>query len=133
MGSPTIPTPRKHGQRGPAHVPTAQRRIKVRRLAGYGVPQPDIARLIDTDPETLRRHYREDLDLGVAEANAKVGGWLLRRANKDSNPAAAIFWAKARMGWSDFSAEWRAMQVQQEQMQAELAALRAAKDGKAQE
>lgn len=127
MANPTIPTPRKSGQRGPAHQPTPELRLKVKSLAGYGLPQADIARLIDTDPETLRKHYRDDLDTGLAQASAGVAGSLYSMATRGKVPAAAIYWTKARMGWSEFSAEFREMQKRQEEMLAELAALRAGK------
>ena len=29
------------------------------------------------DPKTLRKHYREELDLGEAKANAQVAGYSL--------------------------------------------------------
>jgi ParB-like chromosome segregation protein Spo0J len=47
-------------------------REKVRHLAGIGVRQDDIAKIIGCAPKTLRKRCREDLDCGVAEANALV-------------------------------------------------------------
>src|SRR5947209_1206373 len=47
-------------------------REKVRHLAGVGVRQDDIARIIGCAPKTLRKRCRDDLDRGVAEANAVV-------------------------------------------------------------
>ena len=49
-------------------------RKKVRHLAGVGVRQDDIARLVGCAPKTLRKRCRDDLDRGVAEANAVVSG-----------------------------------------------------------
>jgi hypothetical protein len=45
-------------------------REKVRHLAGVGVRQDDIARIIGCAPKMLRKQCRDDLDRGVAEANA---------------------------------------------------------------
>jgi hypothetical protein len=47
-------------------------REKVRHLAGVGVRQDDIAKIIGCAPKTLRKRCRDDLDRGVAEANAMV-------------------------------------------------------------
>lgn len=123
MGKPTIPTPRKRGQHGPAYVPTDMLRAKVRAMAGYGIPQPDIARMIDTDHETLRRHYRDELDLGVTQANVRVAAFLHGAATEDS-VSAAIYWTKARMGWSDNAAQ-RELDAKLETVLQQIAALRA--------
>src|SRR5580700_10020549 len=55
-------------------------REKVRHLAGVGVRQDDIAKIIGCAPKTLRKRCREDLDRGVAEANAMVAGYLFANA-----------------------------------------------------
>jgi hypothetical protein len=70
-------------------------RERVRYLAGVGVPQDDIAKIIDCAPKTLRKRFRDDLDRGVAEANATMCGYLFASA-KAGNIAAIIFWVKTR-------------------------------------
>jgi hypothetical protein len=55
-------------------------REKVRHLAGIGVPQDDIATIVGCAPKTLRKRCRDDLDRGVAEANALVSGYLFAAA-----------------------------------------------------
>jgi len=55
-------------------------REKVRHLAGVGVRQDDIAKIIGCAPKTLRKRCRDDLDRGVAEANAMVSGYLFANA-----------------------------------------------------
>src|SRR6266404_7540920 len=53
-------------------------REKVRHLAGLGVPQDDIAKNVSCAPKTLRKRFRNELDRGVAEANATISGlrWI---------------------------------------------------------
>src|SRR5439155_12902099 len=51
-------------------------REKVRHLAGLGVPQDDIAKIVGCAPKTLRKRFRDELDRGVAEANATISGFL---------------------------------------------------------
>jgi hypothetical protein len=69
-------------------------REKVRHLAGVGIRQDDIARIIGCAPKTLRKRCRDDLDRGVAEANAVVSGSLFAAA-KGGNVTAQIFWLGA--------------------------------------
>jgi hypothetical protein len=75
-------------------------REKVRHLAGVGVRQDDIAKIIGCAPKTLRKRCREDLDRGVAEANAMVSGYLFAAA-KGGNVTAQIFWLKTRAHWRE--------------------------------
>ena len=75
-------------------------REKVRHLAGIGVRQDDIAKIIGCAPKTLRKRCREDLDCGAAEANALVSGYLFANA-KAGNVAAQIFWLKTRAHWRE--------------------------------
>ena len=75
-------------------------REKVRHLAGVGVRQDDIARIIGCAPKTLRKRCRDDLDRGVAEANAMVSGYLFAAA-KAGNVTAQIFWLKSRAHWHE--------------------------------
>jgi hypothetical protein len=78
-------------------------REKVRHLAGVGVRQDDIARIIGCAPKTLRKRCRDDLDRGVAEANAVVSGSLFANA-KAGNVVAQIFWLKTRAQWRENAA-----------------------------
>lgn len=82
------------------HAPDDDQRSKVEMLAAVGVPQEDIARLIDIDSKTLRLRYRDELDMGTAKANAQVAQCLYRRAI-GGDLGAMIFWLKARAGWRE--------------------------------
>jgi hypothetical protein len=62
--------------------------------------QDDIAKIIGCAPKTLRKRCRDDLDSGVAEANALVSGYLFANA-KAGNVAAQIFWLKTRARWRE--------------------------------
>ena len=73
----------------------------VRGLSGFGVPHDDIALIVACSPPTLRKRFRRELDLGNAEANAKVAQTLFQQATSGTNTAAMIFWLKARAGWRE--------------------------------
>ena len=75
-------------------------REKVRHLAGVGVRQDDIAKIIGCAPKTLRKRFRDDLDRGTAEAIATVAGYLFANA-KAGNVTAQIFILKTRAGWRE--------------------------------
>lgn len=91
--------------RGKKHEPTPKERHLVETMAGFGIPEVDIARVIGIDPKTLRAHYRDELDTGHIKANLKVAQNLFRIANGTGREAvtAAIFWLKTRAGWSEYS------------------------------
>jgi len=81
--------------------PTAEQRRLARGMSGLGLPQEQIALLLEVDPKTLRKHFREDLDRGMAEANVKIAQSLFNMATTGGSVAAAIFWLKARAGWRE--------------------------------
>jgi len=89
----------------PSHKADPQTRRQVEAMAGYGVPEADIAGVIGVDPKTLRKHYRQELDHGHVKANAKVAENLFRKATGEGREAviAAIFWLKTRAGWKETS------------------------------
>ena len=78
-------------------------RERVRHLAGVGVRQDDIARIIGCAPKTLRKRLRDELDRGAAEANATISGSLFANA-KGGNVTAQIFWLKTRAHWREGTA-----------------------------
>jgi hypothetical protein len=82
------------------HEPTDEQRKVVKTMSAYGVPIFDIAKVVEISPTTLQKHYQRELDMGQIEANAKIGETLFKQA-VDGNIAAAIFWAKVRMGWRE--------------------------------
>jgi hypothetical protein len=82
------------------HVPTDAQRQTVRLHTTVGTDQPTIARVIGIDPKTMRKHYRDELDISKAKANATVGGALFNKA-KGGDTAAMIFWMKTQAGWRE--------------------------------
>lgn len=96
---------RKPGR--PAYQPTERDRKQVKTLAGMGVPHEQLCKLIGVSKPTLEKHFRAELDTGLAEANAQVAQSLFKMATDKDRPnvAAAIFWMKAQAGWQDRPAE----------------------------
>lgn len=102
--------PRKRGRpEGTGFKPTDEQRELVESLAGYGITEVEIAKLVTnsaTDaaisPVTLRKCFREELDRGHTVANAKVAGALFKNATTGTpsfpggNPTSQIFWLKTR-------------------------------------
>ena len=101
---------RKRGRpEGTGFHPTEDQKKLVDQLAGYGIPEADIARLVinpkskePISPVTLRKHFRDELDTGHVRANEKVVGALLKNATTGTEtypggiPTAQIFWLKCR-------------------------------------
>ena len=82
------------------HDPTKASRDTVRLHAAIGTPQEDVARLLKIDVKTLHKYYRDELDLGLASANAQVGGALYNKAI-GGDTTAMIFWLKCRAGFRE--------------------------------
>lgn len=81
-------------------IPTDEQRALVKGFAAVGLPQAQIATYLDIDKVTLLKYFRSELDKGMIEANSQIGKVLYQKA-LSGNIAAAIFWAKVRMGWSE--------------------------------
>lgn len=90
----------KRGRGRPAHVPTDGSREAVKMHTLVGTPQELIAQIIGVSPKTLRAHYRREIDVSIAMANAKIMGTLFNKA-KNGDTVACLFWLKARAGWSE--------------------------------
>ncbi len=82
-------------------TPTNEQRRMVRAMAGYGVPQDDIAVVLRCTSRTMRKWFRDELDVAAIEANARVAQTLYQQATTPGNIAVTIFWLKARAGWRE--------------------------------
>src|SRR5580704_4530986 len=81
----------------PAIKPTEEQRRLVKSMGALGMPHEDIARKIGIrSPKTLRKHFRNELDLGIIDANYKVSKTLYEMAISGDKPSATIFWDKTR-------------------------------------
>jgi hypothetical protein len=87
----------------PAYEPSDKERVQVKTLAGMGVPDYDIAKVMQMSGPTLRKHFAHELEIGHIEANAKVAQSLFKEATKTEKPSviAQIFWLKTRAGWKE--------------------------------
>jgi hypothetical protein len=91
----------------PKLTPTKEQRHQVKCLAAVGTPHEDIARKIGIrSPKTLRKYFREELDLAAMDANASVGGALYNKA-MEGNTDAQKFWLERRAGWSNWQGSSR--------------------------
>jgi hypothetical protein len=73
-------------------------------MAAYGILKMIFSRVLRVDPKTLRKHYRDELDLGSTKANAQVAGFLFN-AVRNGNVTAQIFWLKTRARWKEAPSE----------------------------
>ncbi len=77
----------------------------VTRLARVGTPHKKIAAFIGCSPRTMYKHYREELDNALVDANAAVAQSLFEKATHPGLSApsvtAAIFWLKCQGRWAE--------------------------------
>ena len=89
------------------HRPTSDTRSMVSTMVAIGIPQATIAKVVGIAEKTLRKHYREEIDVALPRVNARVAQSLYRKATSDTHPqsvTAAIFWLKTRAGFKEVSA-----------------------------
>lgn len=98
---------RKPKRRGrPGWKPKKADLERVRTLAGMGMVQRDIARVMRVSVPTLRKHCGELLRVAALEANASVALALFKSATGTGgfkvNAISQIFWLKTRAQWIEF-------------------------------
>ena len=84
----------------PKFVPTDEQKRTVKSMAAYGIKQEGIARVLRfRSPKTLRKHFREELDLGEIEAVAQVAQTHYQMARSRKYPASTIHFLDKRRRW----------------------------------
>ena len=84
----------------PAFKPSAVQKDQVELLAAVGTPYPIIAEELGISEDTLTRHFRVELDRGLARINARIGGGIASQALRGDGPSQR-FWMKTRGGWKE--------------------------------
>ena len=98
---PPLNSPVKRKQGRPPFKPTDEQREQVIAMSSNGVPHRQQAPLIGcSSPKTLRKHFRDELNIGKIQAHAKVAGALYQSA-LDGNVKAQSFWLKTVGGWKE--------------------------------
>jgi len=81
----------------PSYRPTEEQRQRVKSLSAMGLCQEDICDLVGLrSAKTLRKHFRQELSSGMAEANAAVARVAYEMAVSGRFPAMTFFWAKCQ-------------------------------------
>ncbi|MGI9501460.1 MAG: hypothetical protein ACR2RE_00195 [Geminicoccaceae bacterium] len=98
---------------GREFVPTDVMRDQVKNMTLAGVQRDIVCKCVinpstnkPITKKTLLKHFKDELELGDARVNGEVVAALYRTATgAPSGPqtAAAIFWAKTRLGWRETS------------------------------
>ncbi|BAQ88996.1 DNA binding domain [uncultured Mediterranean phage uvMED] len=88
-------------------IASEEQRLTVKKMAGVGIPVDQICKCIinpnTSNPiskQTMYDNFRNELDIGMTEANTSVAQSLHQQA-VNGNVTAGIWWTKARMGWSE--------------------------------
>jgi hypothetical protein len=77
----------------PSFKATGEQRRKVKSLAALGLRQEQITTTIGLrSPKTLRKHFREELTRGTAEANAAVARVAFEMATSGKWPVMTRYW-----------------------------------------
>jgi hypothetical protein len=82
------------------HPGDAHLRARISRMARVGTPEIQIAFAINICVRTLQLFYSTELQHAAIELNLQVLETLARFATSGKHPAATIFWAKTRCGFT---------------------------------
>ena len=95
----------------PPFEPTDEQRKNVEAMTGFGIPQEEIAALIENPQtgkpitkNTLCRHFRQELDTGKAKMISVVANCLYKTATErkgHEHVTACIFILKTQGGWTE--------------------------------
>jgi hypothetical protein len=98
----------------PSFQPTEEQRQMVKSLSALGHRHEDICALLNLkSPKTLRKHFREELSSGMAQADAVVAQVAYDMALSGRFPAVTFFWFKCntkpieRVEQEEPSKDWR--------------------------
>ena len=81
----------------PSFQPTEQLRKLVKSLSALGRSHEEICVMVGVrSPKTLRKHFRQELSSGMAEANAVVARVAYEMALSGRYLAMTIFWIKCQ-------------------------------------
>lgn len=85
------------------YKPDDRTKKQVTLMAGIGLRHDEIAKIIGTSDETLRKYYKKELESAKSVLNMQVANNLFRIATSAEKGAvsAAIFWMKTRAGWRE--------------------------------
>lgn len=85
-------------------MPAVEDRDRVRKLAGIGASEEDIAAQLQIPLKRLQKRFRRELAEGAALGKTEALEKLHAMATSGSNTSATIFFVKARCGWRDTGA-----------------------------
>jgi DNA-binding transcriptional MerR regulator len=81
----------------PSFQPKQEQRKLVKSLSALGLPQEQICALVGMrSPKTLRKHFREALNEGAAEAEAAVMRTAYAMATSGKCLSMTLFWSKCQ-------------------------------------
>jgi hypothetical protein len=84
----------------PKFVPTEEQRRTVKSMSAYGIKQEGIARVLRIRSlKTLRKHFRDELDLGDIEGVAQAAQTHYKMATSGKHPASTIHFLEKRRRW----------------------------------
>ncbi|WP_235199955.1 hypothetical protein [Pseudomonas monteilii] len=79
---------------------TADQRVLIAELAGYGLTWDQISSVLKLNKRTLQRHCQEDYDNGKNVAIGMAAGQLYKKVMA-GHPASIFFYLKTQAGWKE--------------------------------
>ena len=112
----------------PPYIPTDEARIQISALKSYGITNEEIAKYLHISIDTLTKFYQRELDTARTIANSEVARKLYKKAVKDEDLTAIIFWLKTQGRWR--TEDTKNIVDSNEDLNREIKELRASLDAK---
>lgn len=90
----------------PPFSPSDDQRKLVEQLAAFGIPHEQMLHFVHDKSgkeialNTLKKHFRNELDTGRVKANVKIAQSLFKKA-MTGDTTSMIFWLKTQAGWKE--------------------------------
>ena len=84
----------------PVKTFTDEQRKHVQTLSGYGLSQDQISRMLEIDRNTLKKHFKEELEKGKDIAYSQALNSLFSNIKKGKE-ASIFFYLKTQHGWKE--------------------------------
>ncbi|MDH4378376.1 MAG: hypothetical protein QE263_00510 [Vampirovibrionales bacterium] len=70
-------------------------------MAAGGIPQDRIAKRLGVSEKTLRKHFRDELDIASDDKHKNVLNTAYGMAISGEHASMTMFWLKCRLGWKE--------------------------------
>jgi len=109
------------------HIPTIKTRQRISDLVASGIPLHIIAQIVELDDQTIKKHYKRELDCAQAEVVDRIGKVVALQAEAGDAKSQALYLKTqgARFGWIEKQIVENVSSKESDDLKAKIAELEA--------